>query len=90
VRLSETGILDSTLLHPFPSRAFAYAFAHYFSGPIVRYFILPLGVERLAVADNEALKDINLRYPYRFVKPQRAINWMKPVLGEKGILLVSW
>jgi hypothetical protein len=62
---------------------------HLKHGPIVRYFILPLGVERLAVADVEALRDINLRYPYRFAKPQRAINWMEPVLGERGILLVS-
>lgn len=62
---------------------------HLKHGPIVRYFILPLGVERLAVADIEALKDINLRYPYRFAKPQRAIKWMQPILGEKGILLVS-
>ena len=62
---------------------------HLKHGPIVRYFILPLGVERLAVADLEAIKDINLRFPYRFVKPQRVINWMKPVLGEKGMLLVS-
>ena len=61
---------------------------HLRHGPIVRYFILPLGVEGLAVADIEALKDINLRHPYQFAKPQRAINWMKPVLGEKGILLV--
>ncbi len=61
-----------------------------FSGPIIRYFVLPLGVERLAVADIEALKDINLRYPYRFAKPRWAINWMKPVLGEKGILLVIY
>ena len=63
---------------------------HIKHGPIVRYFILPLGVERLAVADLEALKDINLRFPYRFAKPKRAINWMKPVLGEKGILLVGY
>lgn len=62
---------------------------HLKHGSIVRYFILPLGVERLAVADLEAIRDINLRYPYRFAKPQRVINWMKPVLGEKGILLVS-
>ena len=62
---------------------------HLKHGPIVRYFILPLGVERLAVADLEAIKHINLRYPYRFAKPQRVINWMTPVLGEKGLLLVS-
>lgn len=62
---------------------------HLTHGPIVRYFILPLGVERLAVADMEALKDINLRHPYRFAKPQRAINWMEPVLGQRGILLAS-
>ena len=63
---------------------------HLKHGPIVRYFMLPLGVERLAVADIEALRDINLRYTYRFAKPQRIINWMKPVLGEKGILLVRF
>lgn len=61
---------------------------HLQHGPIVRYFFLPLGVERLSVVDLEAVKDINLRHPYRFAKPQRTINWMKPVLGEQGILLV--
>ena len=62
---------------------------HLQHGPIVHFFILPFGVERLSVADDEALKDINLLHPYKFGKPQRAINWMKPVLGERGILLVN-
>ncbi|KAK4628996.1 Cytochrome P450 monooxygenase FUM15 [Fulvia fulva] len=55
---------------------------------ILRYF-LPFGIERLSVADDEAIKDITVRRPYDFCKARRTTEWMKGILGENGLLLVE-
>ncbi|KAJ9612544.1 hypothetical protein H2200_004141 [Cladophialophora chaetospira] len=56
-------------------------------GPIVRYFF-PFGSERLSVAEDDAIKQMTIRNPYNFPKPERARLWMAPVLGE-GVLLAE-
>ena len=50
-------------------------------GPIVRYFF-PFGSERLSVVDDDAIKQMTVRNPYNFPKPERARQWMIPILGE--------
>lgn len=50
-------------------------------GPIVRYFF-PFGSERLSVADDDAIKQMTVRNPYNYPKPDRARAWMRPVLGD--------
>lgn len=50
-------------------------------GPMVRYFF-PFGSERLSVAEDDAIKQMTVRNPYNYPKPDRARRWMKPVLGE--------
>lgn len=57
-------------------------------GLIVRYF-LPFGFERLNIADDDAIKEITIKKPYDFVKAPNATNWMKGMLGERGVLLVE-
>ena len=56
-------------------------------GPIVRYFV-PLGIDRLSVTDDEALKQITVRNPYTWVKPPAYINLMFPILGN-GVFLAE-
>ncbi|EHY56087.1 hypothetical protein HRR90_007960 [Exophiala dermatitidis] len=56
-------------------------------GPIVRYFF-PFGSERLSVADDDAIKQMTVRNPYNYPKPDRARAWMRPVLGD-GVLLAE-
>lgn len=58
---------------------------HTKSGGVVRYFF-PLGAERLSIADDEAIKQMTIRNPYNYPKPERARAWMRPVLGD-GVLL---
>lgn len=50
-------------------------------GPIVRYFF-PFGSERLSVAEDDAIKQMTVRNPYNYPKPDRARAWMRPVLGD--------
>lgn len=50
-------------------------------GPIVRYFF-PFGSERLSVTDDDAIKQMTVRNPYNYPKPERARLWMKQILGE--------
>ncbi len=50
-------------------------------GPIVRYFF-PFGSERLSVAEDDAIKQMTVRNPYNYPKPERARLWMMPILGE--------
>lgn len=50
-------------------------------GPIVRYFF-PFGSERLSVTDDDAIKQMTVRNPYNYPKPQRARIWMRQILGE--------
>jgi len=50
-------------------------------GPVVRYFF-PFGSERLSIADDEAIKQMTIRNPYNYPKPERARRWMMPILGE--------
>ncbi|KIX09012.1 uncharacterized protein Z518_00090 [Rhinocladiella mackenziei CBS 650.93] len=57
-------------------------------GPIIRYFF-PFGSERLSVADDDAIKQMTVRNPYNYPKPQRARLWMMPILGEAGVLLAE-
>ena len=57
-------------------------------GPMVRFF-LPFGIERLSVADDQAIREIQVRDSYNFVRPQRVIRWIGPILGERGILLAN-
>lgn len=56
-------------------------------GPIIRYFF-PFGAERLAVADDDAIKQMTVRNPYNYPKPVRAKLWMVRILGE-GVLLAE-
>ncbi|KAK5463103.1 hypothetical protein LTS15_002816 [Exophiala xenobiotica] len=56
-------------------------------GPIVRYFF-PFGSERLSVAEDDAIKQMTVRNPYNYPKPERARLWMMPILGE-GVLLAE-
>jgi hypothetical protein len=56
-------------------------------GPIVRYYF-PFGAERLAVADDDALKQMTIRNPYNYPKPVRVKLWMVRILGE-GVLLAE-
>ena len=50
-------------------------------GPVVRYFF-PFGSERLSIAGDDAIKQMTVRNPYNYPKPERARLWMMPVLGE--------
>lgn len=50
-------------------------------GPVIRYFF-PFGSERLSVAEDEAIKQMTVRNPYNYPKPERARLWMMPILGE--------
>lgn len=54
---------------------------------MVRYFF-PFGAERLSIADDEAIKQMTVRNPYNYPKPDRARAWMRPVLGD-GVLLAE-
>ncbi len=56
-------------------------------GPIIRYFF-PFGAERLSIADDEALKQMTVKNPYNYPKPDRAKQWMVRILGE-GVLLAE-
>ena len=56
-------------------------------GPIVRYYF-PFGAERLAVADDDAIKQMTIRNPYNYPKPVRVKLWMVRILGE-GVLLAE-
>lgn len=56
-------------------------------GPVIRYFF-PFGAERLAVAEDDALKHMTVRNPYNYPKPVRAKLWMVRILGE-GVLLAE-
>ncbi|KAI1615532.1 cytochrome P450 monooxygenase [Exophiala viscosa] len=56
-------------------------------GTVVRYFF-PFGSERLSVVDDDAIKQMTVRNPYNFPKPERARQWMIPILGE-GVLLAE-
>lgn len=60
---------------------------HQKHGPIVRYFF-PFGSERLSVAEDDAIKQMTIRNPYNFPKPDRARAWMAPVLGEGMLIYV--
>ncbi|KAJ8061947.1 hypothetical protein OCU04_009733 [Sclerotinia nivalis] len=60
---------------------------HQVHGPIIRYFF-PFGAERLAVADDDAIKQMTTRNPYNYPKPVRAKLWMVRILGE-GVLLAE-
>lgn len=57
-------------------------------GLVVRYF-LPFGIERLIIADEEAIKHVTTKKPYDFVKAPFVTNWIKGILGENGVLLVE-
>lgn len=54
---------------------------HHQYGPIVRYFFL-FGYERLSITDDDAIKQMTVRNPYNYPKPQRARLWMRQILGE--------
>lgn len=56
-------------------------------GPIVRWF-LPFGVARLSVIDDEALKQIFIRNPYRWPKPPNTKANLAYMLGD-GLLTVD-
>lgn len=60
---------------------------HQQHGPVIRYFF-PMGAERLSIADDDAIKHMTVRNPYNYPKPQRARQWMMPILGE-GVLLAE-
>lgn len=60
---------------------------HQTHGPIIRYFF-PFGAERLSIADDEALKQMTVKNPYNYPKPDRAKQWMVRILGE-GVLLAE-
>ena len=56
-------------------------------GPAVRYF-LPLGSERLSFVGDDAIKQLTVRNPYNYPKPERARQWMARILGE-GVLIAE-
>lgn len=56
-------------------------------GGVVRYFF-PFGGERLSVADDDSIKQMTVRNPYNYAKPDKIRAWMRPVLGD-GILLAE-
>ena len=56
-------------------------------GPVVRY-LFPLGLERLSITDDEAIKEVTVRDSYNYVKPSRVQKWMASILG-RGVLLVD-
>lgn len=60
---------------------------HETHGPIVRYFYA-FGIERVSIADEEALHRILIKNPYNYPKPPPVKNWMSSILGE-GVLLAD-
>ena len=60
---------------------------HQEHGPMIRYFF-PMGAERLSVADDDGIKQMTVRNPYNYPKPDRARKWMEPILGL-GVLLAE-
>ncbi|KAI9661934.1 MAG: hypothetical protein M1821_009174 [Bathelium mastoideum] len=56
-------------------------------GSIVRYFF-PLGIERLSITDDEAIKQVTVHDCYKYAKPTRVQDWMASILG-RGVLLVD-
>ena len=56
-------------------------------GHIVRYFF-PFGLERLSIADDEAIKHIAVKNAYSYQKPSQGRLWMARILGE-GLFFVE-